>query len=118
MKRQRHLPIALILNLRVLVVKVVIPDDADWEKEWDEWHEELWRKWRKVTPPELYRQKYTAESFTGNDEDEDWEPAPRVTEADHRNDTKSLERKLDRRLFLLVNSKGMPPQPPLTPCSE
>ena len=84
----------------------MIPEDEDWEKEWDAWHNQLWSKWRKVTPPELYRQKFTTESFTGNDDEEEWAPGPRVTEADHRNDTKSLERKLDRRLFLLLRRAG------------
>ena len=31
-----------------------------------------------------------------------FQPAPRITEADHKKDTKSLHRALDKRLFLLV----------------
>ena len=88
------------------MLQVVIPEDEDWEKEWDEWHDQLWSQWKKVTPPELYRQKFSTESFTGNDDEEEWSPGPRVTEADHKNDTKSLERKLDRRLFLLLRRAG------------
>ena len=30
------------------------------------------------------------------------QPAPRITEADHKKDTKSLHRALDKRLFLLI----------------
>ncbi len=88
------------------MLQVVIPEDQDWEKEWDEWHDQLWSQWKKITPPELYRQKYSTESFTGNDDEEEWAAGPRVTEADHKNDTKSLERKLDRRLFLLLKREG------------
>lgn len=33
---------------------------------------------------------------------ENFQPAPRVTEADHTNDTKSLERKLPQRIFLTI----------------
>ena len=36
-----------------------------------------------------------------------FQPAPRVTEADHRKDTKSLQRALDKRLFLLVKRQGI-----------
>ena len=32
-------------------------------------------------------------------------PAPRVTEADQKNDTRSLNRKLDQTLYLIVKSK-------------
>ena len=88
-------------------LQVVIPEDEDWEKEWDAWHDQLWTQWQKVTPAELYRQKFSTESFTGNDDEEEWSPGPRVTEADHKNDTKSLERKLDRRLFLLLRKTGL-----------
>ena len=35
-----------------------------------------------------------------------FQPAPRVTEADRKKDTKSLQRALDKRLFLLVKAEG------------
>ena len=35
-----------------------------------------------------------------------FQPAPRITEADHKKDTKSLQRALDKRLFLLVKARG------------
>lgn len=41
-------------------------------------------------------------------DDENDEVLCRVTEADKANDTKSLERKLDRRLFLMLKRKGNP----------
>lgn len=45
---------------------MVIPEDEDWEKEWDAWQQQLWQGWLKETPPELYRQKYSKESFAGS----------------------------------------------------
>ncbi|XP_031478481.1 uncharacterized protein LOC116249506 [Nymphaea colorata] len=45
----------------------------------------------------------------------DYVPAPRITEADKTNDRKSLQRALDRRLYLLLygTSYGMPPDKPV-----
>ncbi len=43
---------------------------------------------------------------TGEDGRGAFQPAPRVTEADHKKDTKSLHRALDKRLFLLVKAGG------------
>ena len=36
-----------------------------------------------------------------------FQPAPRITEADHKKDTKSLHRALDKRLFLLVKDGAL-----------
>ena len=58
-----------------------------------------------MTPIELYRQKGASDASAG-EEDDEWVPAPRITEADHKNDIRSLERKLAQRLFLIVNRKG------------
>lgn len=35
-----------------------------------------------------------------------WKPAPRITEADKTGDVRTLDRKLDRRLLLLLKSPG------------
>ena len=81
----------------------MIPDDPDWETEYRDWQEQLHRRYRKELPKEF------AESENAQAEDSveaRWQPAPRVTEADATNDTKSLQRKLDRRLFLLLKGKG------------
>ncbi|CAN6448220.1 unnamed protein product [Victoria cruziana] len=45
----------------------------------------------------------------------DYVPAPRITEADKTNDRKSLQRALDRRLYLLLygTSYGTPPDKPV-----
>jgi large subunit ribosomal protein L46 len=67
-----------------------------------------------------YRRKYPEEfldtsSSRGKGEYQiEYVPAPRVTEADKTNDKKSLQRALDKRLYLLIygNSKGAPNEKP------
>ncbi|CAA7409586.1 unnamed protein product [Spirodela intermedia] len=55
-----------------------------------------------------YRRKYPEEVLSKSDAKGkgdykiDYEPAPRVTEADRTNDRRSLKRALDRRLYLLL----------------
>ncbi|KAE7999437.1 hypothetical protein FH972_003870 [Carpinus fangiana] len=59
-----------------------------------------------------YRRRYPDElldksnSRGKGDYQMDYEPAPRITEADKKNDKKSLQRALDRRLYLLLYSKA------------
>ncbi|OWM83061.1 39S ribosomal protein L46, mitochondrial [Punica granatum] len=68
-----------------------------------------------------YRRKYPDEflnksSTRGKGEYQfDYVPAPRITEADKTNDRKSLERALDRRLYLLLygNAYGAPTEDPV-----
>ncbi|KAJ4962427.1 hypothetical protein NE237_022366 [Protea cynaroides] len=63
-----------------------------------------------------YRRKYPDEVLTKSDSrgkgdyQIDYVPAPRVTEADKTNDRRSLQRALDRRLYLLLygNTYGAP----------
>ena len=96
-------------------MQVVTPEDLPFQKEYYEWQYKLMRKYRKELPKEFQEseaKKAENASTSG------WQPAPRVTEADHSNDTKSLERKLDRRLFLLLKRKGaerLQTPPPYTP---
>jgi large subunit ribosomal protein L46 len=92
-------------------MQVVTPEDLPFQKEYYEWQYKLMRKYRKELPKEFQEseaKKAENASTSG------WQPAPRVTEADRSNDTKSLERKLDRRLFLMLKKKGAEyPQLPL-----
>lgn len=87
------------------ILQVVIPEEEDWEKEFNDWQENLWDNWRKENPIELYKSKIIS-STSSAEEEEEWVPAPRITEADHKHDTRSLERMLARRLFLIVNRRG------------
>ncbi|KNA15473.1 hypothetical protein SOVF_097800 [Spinacia oleracea] len=65
------------------------------------------QQYRRVYPDEFYK-KY--ESRGKGDYQIDYQPAPRITEADKTNDKRSLQRALDRRLYLLLHgtSYGSP----------
>ena len=82
-------------------MQVVIPEDPPWEIEYQEWQEQLQRRYQKPLPKDF--EDVDKGSTLGP---EDFQPGPRITEADHTGDTKSLERKLDRRLFLMLKPKG------------
>ncbi|KAE8664934.1 39S ribosomal protein L46 [Hibiscus syriacus] len=59
---------------------------------------------------------YAFQEFSGKgDYQIDYVPAPRITEADKTKDRKSLQRALDRRLYLLLygNSNGAPSRKPV-----
>lgn len=58
------------------------------------------QQYRRQYPDEFYK-KY--ESRGKGDYQIDYVPAPRITEADKTNDRRSLQRALDRRLYLLVH---------------
>nr|DAD23811.1 TPA_asm: hypothetical protein HUJ06_025274 [Nelumbo nucifera] len=69
-------------------------------------------RWRQK-----YRRKYPDEVLSKGKGDYqiDYVPAPRVTEADEKNDRRSLQRALDRRLYLLLygSSYGSPAGKPV-----
>jgi large subunit ribosomal protein L46 len=63
-----------------------------------------------VGDKELNKEKVSGDAQTGEGSRKELElhverPAPRVTEADEKNDTLSLNRKLDQTLYLLVKNK-------------
>lgn len=58
------------------------------------------QQYRRVYPDEFYK-KY--ESRGKGDYQIDYKPASRITEADKTNDKRSLQRALDRRLYLLLH---------------
>ncbi|KAE8685124.1 39S ribosomal protein L46 [Hibiscus syriacus] len=69
-----------------------------------------------VVIPKLDPVVYAFQEFSGKgDYQIDYVPAPRITEADKTNDRKSLQRALDRRLYLLLygNSNGAPSGKPV-----
>ncbi|KAK9684723.1 hypothetical protein RND81_10G227800 [Saponaria officinalis] len=70
------------------------------------------QQFRREYPDEFYK-KY--ESRGKGDYQIDYQPAPRITEADKSNDRRSLERALDRRLYLLLHgpSSGSPGEKPV-----
>lgn len=85
---------------------VIMPEVPEWETEYLGWKAELQNKGNKELPEEFTKGKTTYESEDGEGAAQQWQPAPRETEADVAMDTKSLRRRLDQRLFLLVKTKG------------
>ena len=84
------------------LLQVVIPEDEDWEIDYHQHQSALLSKYHSQMPPEFQESAASqAEALA-----EDWQPAPRITEADHTNDQRSLLRKLDRRLIFAVQIKG------------
>nr|GMD61941.1 39S ribosomal protein L46, mitochondrial [Ipomoea batatas] len=66
-----------------------------------------------VVVPKIDPVVYAFQEFSGKGEYQiDYTPAPRITEADKTNDRKSLQRALDKRLYLLLHgttlSSGKP----------
>ena len=84
-----------------------MPEVPEWETEYLEWKAELRNRGNKELPEEFTRGKTTYEAEDGEGAAQQWQPAPRETEADVAMDTKSLRRRLDQRLFLLVRTKGV-----------
>ena len=87
-------------------MQVIMPEPPEWESEYKLWQIDLQNKYNKVLPDEFIQPKTTYEQGDTEEGSQQWQPAPRVTEADHAMDTKSLWRRLDKRLFLLVKTKG------------
>ncbi|CAI9102031.1 OLC1v1000219C1 [Oldenlandia corymbosa var. corymbosa] len=60
-----------------------------------------WRQQFRKEYPEAFLKK--SEARGQGEYQMDYQPAPRITEADKNSDTKSLQRALDRRLYLLLH---------------
>lgn len=85
---------------------VVVPRPPEWELEYAAWQAQLrqQQKHYKILPREFTDQKQSEEVDGGAAGR--WQPAPRVTEADTAGDRRSLRRRLDQFLFLLVRPRG------------
>ena len=88
-----------------------MPVASEWETEYLTWQHKMHSREKKELPEEFIKEKMVIEQEGGEGGVGRWQPAPRETEADIAMDTKSLRRKLDQRLFLLVKQKGKPPTP-------
>ncbi|KAL4440471.1 hypothetical protein ABPG75_003472 [Micractinium tetrahymenae] len=82
---------------------VVIPEEPEWELDYRQWQQAVRAKYMKQLPSEFINAK---ESELTDEAGPKYEPAPRITEADKANDRRSLKRRLDQRLFMLVRPKG------------
>jgi large subunit ribosomal protein L46 len=78
---------------------MVAPPPEPWEAEYQQWSDERRRKFLKKLPEGLVNPKA---EFEERDQGEDFEPAPRETEADKTGDQRTMHRRLDEFLFLVV----------------
>lgn len=83
---------------------VVIPEDPEWQQEHYAWQQSMQQKYMKILPKEFIELKDS--ELLADDAGARYEPAPRITEADKANDRRSLKRRLDQRLFMLVRPKA------------
>lgn len=81
---------------------VVVREEADWVTEHRQWQRQFYERVRKRYPDDFTKKKSSAAVETAEESAMGWVPGERVTEADRQNDTKSLQRKLDDRLVLIV----------------
>eukprot|EP00890_Picochlorum_soloecismus_P001497 jgi/Picsp_1/2348/NSC_05811-R1_protein len=83
---------------------VVMPERPAWEVEYKKWQAEFHAKRYKILSPRL-----TEDAKTEDEESSvkaGWKPASRETRADREGDRRTLKRRLDQRLFLLLKQRG------------
>ena len=81
--------------------QVIVPDPPAWEVEYQEWKASRSRDKQLPEEFEHFQKAAGGQRGTGG-----WEPAPRITAADKSNDRRSLRRRLETRLFLLIKMEG------------
>ena len=84
----------------------MVPEREGWELEHASWRAQWNLPYFKRLPGDLVDEKLTEETDSAAAASNRWDPAPRETEADRTDDVKSLRRRLDQRIFLLVKRKG------------
>lgn len=82
---------------------VIIPELPEWESSYLAWQQSVRAKHTKTLPTDFTDFK---ESELLDETAPRYEPGSRLTEADAANDRRSLKRRLDQRLFMLVRPKG------------
>lgn len=92
----------------VILRQVIVPPEPLFEIQYHELKERLFSKYRVELPSEFTKVMggESSEVPEGETAESRFTPAPRTTEADEKNDIKSLQRALDKRLFFLIRSKG------------
>ena len=91
----------LYANMIVERLPWVMPEPPAWETEYREWSEARGARFLKELPEELVNPKGEFEE-TESDAEAAFQPADRVTDADRSGDVRTLHRKLDEFLFLVV----------------
>ena len=91
----------LIANMIVERLPVVTPEPEAWEVEYRSWSEERRAKFLRTLPNDLVDPKGEFEELVDPEESQ-FSPASRETPADVSGDARTLKRKLDQFLFLVV----------------
>ena len=94
----------LIGNMIVERLPFVIPPPPQWEMEYQTWSHERAMKFRKEMPEELVNPKTDFEDTES--EHETFVEAPRETEADKSGDVRTMHRRMDEFLFLVVQERS------------
>ena len=95
----------LYANMIVERLPWVMPEPPAWETEYREWSEARGARFLKELPEELVNPKGEFEE-TESDAEAAFQPADRVTDADRSGDVRTLHRKLDEFLFLVVQDRA------------
>ncbi|KAL6783976.1 MRPL46 [Auxenochlorella protothecoides x Auxenochlorella symbiontica] len=85
---------------------LVVPPHPDWEVEHSRWRFEWNLPYFKKYPADFIDEPRTEETDSAVAASNRWEPAPLESEADRSGDVRSLKRRLDQRVFMLVRRKG------------
>lgn len=94
----------LIANMIVERLPVVMPLPEDWELEYQSWSMERRKQFLQQLPEDLVDPKGEFEEIVSSDELR-FAAASRETEADRNGDQKTMKRKLDQFLFLVVRDR-------------
>lgn len=84
----------------------MVPPHPDWEVEHSRWRFEWNLPYFKKYPADFIDEPRTEETDSAVAASNRWEPAPLESEADRSGDVRSLKRRLDQRVFMLVRRKG------------
>lgn len=99
--------IVLVSCVALERLPVVMPEVPAWERDYKAW-QETWNARRFKELPSAFTTSDVKMKDDGKSSGRaSWQPAPLKTSADEKNDRKSLQRKLDHRLFLLVKTGGV-----------
>jgi len=83
-----------------------MPEVPEWEVEYAEWREKFVTRRMKELPKEFIDQKVNMEEPAGQGIGNSWQPAPLETAADRSGDRRTTNRRLDKRIFLLVQREN------------
>lgn len=105
--RPHDVPVAdrpYIANMIVERIPFVVPELPQWEVEYKEWSFKRAERYRKELPEEFVNPKTEGDDI--ETEHATFQAAPLETEADNSGDVRTIFRKMDQFLFLVVQDKS------------